>query len=259
MGDLMRYEILGPIRVMDGNAVSAISARKIEVLLAMLLVRADQVVGTDKLMTAIWGEDLPRRATAGLHVYVSQLRKFLARPNQTESPIVTSQSGYLLRLGEDQLDVHDFQRLLAQARASQRAGLLDTACAHYQDALALWRGPALGDVRDGPVLTAFAGWAEQARLECVEELVDCALALGRHREYISFLYAMTTEYPFRETFYRQLMLALYRSGCQADALRVYQSARTLLMEEFGLEPCRTLRDLQRAILLGDPQLEAVVV
>jgi SARP family transcriptional regulator, regulator of embCAB operon len=251
----MRYEILGPIRVVDGNAVSAISAHKIEVLLAVLLVRAGQVVGAAQLMTEIWGEQLPRRATAGLHVYVSQLRKFLARPDQADNPIVTTQPGYVLHLGSDELDVHEFQRLVAAGRAGRRTGLLEQACVHYQEALALWRGPVLGEVRDGPVLAAFAGWAEQARLECVEDLVDCGLTLGRHREYISYLYAMTVEHPFREAFYRQLMLALYRSGCQADALKVYQTARTVLKDEFGLEPCRNLRDLQRAILCGDPHLE----
>ena len=251
----MRYEVLGPIRVVDGDGrVSAISARKIEVLLAVLLVRAGHAVGASQLMTEIWGEDLPRRATAGLHVYVSQLRKFLSRESQPDNPITTTQPGYLLRLGDDELDVHDFQRCVADGRVSQRAGLLDQACEQYQAALALWRGPALGDLRGGPVITGFTGWAEQARLECAEELVDCGLALGRHREYVSYLYAMITEHPFREGLYRQLMLALYRSGCQTDALKVYQSARTLLKDEFGLEPCHILRDLQRAILLGDPQL-----
>ncbi|WP_218579169.1 AfsR/SARP family transcriptional regulator [Phytohabitans houttuyneae] len=249
--------MLGPIRVLDGDTAHEVSARKIEVLLAVLLVRAGQVVAPGQLMTEIWGEDLPRRATAGLHVYISQLRKFLARPGQADSPIVTTQPGYVLRLGSDQLDVQDFKRLVADGRASRRAGLPEQAFTRYQEALALWRGPALGDQRSGPVLTAFAGWAELARLECAEELVECAFDLGRHREYVGYLYAMTTENPFREAFYRQLMLALYRSGCQAEALQVYQTARSVLNDEFGLEPCRTLRDLQRAILLGDPRLEAV--
>nr|MDT0660532.1 AfsR/SARP family transcriptional regulator [Micromonospora sp. DSM 115978] len=253
----MRYEILGPIRTVNGTATATVSACKIETLLAVLLIRADQVVGAGQLMTEIWGENPPRRATAGLHVYVSQLRKFLGRRGTADSPIVTAQSGYMLRLGADELDVQDFQRLVDAGRRNQRAGRMEQAWEAYESALSLWRGPALGDLRDGPVVSGFAGWGEQARLECAEELVNCGLALGRHREYVSFLYALTTENPFREAFYRQLMLALYRSGCQADALRVYQSARTVLRDEFGLEPCRSLRDLQRAILLGDPRLEAV--
>ncbi|HET8659298.1 MAG TPA: AfsR/SARP family transcriptional regulator [Micromonosporaceae bacterium] len=251
----MRYEILGKIRVVDGATVSTVSARKIEILLAVLLIRSGQVVGTTQLMTEIWGEHPPRRATAGLHVYVSQLRKFLSRPGSAGSPIVTTPPGYLLQLGSDELDVQVFQHLVDQGRSEQRAGCIEEACASFGAALNLWRGPALGDLRDGPLVNGFAGWAEQARLECTEKLVDGGLMLGRHRELASYLYTLTIEYPLREVFYQQLMLALYRSGCLADALKVYQSARAVLMDELGLEPCRSLRDLQRAILLGDPALE----
>lgn len=251
----MKYEILGPIRVVDGAVTSSVSARKIEVLLAVLLIRSGQVVGTGQLMTEIWGEQVPRRAAAGVHVYISQLRKFLSRPARLDSPIVTSQPGYLLHLGSDQLDVRVFQNLVEQGRTYQRAGRTEQARGSFEAALRLWRGPALGDLRDGPICNGFAGWAEQARLECVEMLVDSSLLLGRHREFVSYLYALTAEHPLRESFYRQLMLALYRSGCQADALKVYQSARDVLNEELGLEPCRALRDLQRSILRGDPHLE----
>ncbi|MFD0521846.1 AfsR/SARP family transcriptional regulator [Paractinoplanes durhamensis] len=244
--------------MVDDGTVYTVSARKVEVLLAVLLVRAGQVVGLEQLMAEIWGEDLPRRATAGLHVYVSQLRKFLARPEQADSPIVTTHAGYMFQLGSDVLDVHEFQRIVADGRRSRREGLLEQAFMQFEKAIGMWRGPALGDQRNGPALTAFAGWAELAKMECAEQLVDCALELGRHREYVGYLYTMTSEHPFREVFYQQLMLALYRSGCRAEALQVYQSARTVLDSEFGLEPCRNLRDLQRAILLGDPQLEAAV-
>lgn len=251
----MRYEILGKIRVVDGASMSTVSARKIEILLAVLVIRAGQVVSTTQLMTEIWGEHPPRRAAAGLHVYVSQLRKFLSRPACAASPIITTHPGYLLQLGSDELDAQIFQHLVNQGREEQKAGHLEEACASFGSALDLWRGPALGGLRDGPLVNGFAGWAEQARLECTEKLVDTGLMLGRHRELASYLYALTVEYPLREAFYRQLMLALYRSGCQADALKVYQSARTVLIDELGLEPCRSLRDLQRAILLGDPRLE----
>ncbi|BCB82716.1 AfsR/SARP family transcriptional regulator [Phytohabitans suffuscus] len=251
----MRYEILGPIRVVDNGIVSSLSARKVEVLLGALLIRANQVVPASQLMTEIWGDNPPRRASAGLHVYVSQLRKFLSREHCPQSPIVTTPPGYLLRLDGDELDVDVFQQRMSEGRTFQRAGRWEEACAAFESALALWHGAPVGDLRDGPVINGFVGWAEQARLECVEELVDAALMLGRHREYVSYLYVLTTEYPLREAFYRQLMLALARSGCQADALKVYQSARNILRTELGLEPCRNLRELQRAILLDDPRLE----
>ncbi|MEU5940829.1 AfsR/SARP family transcriptional regulator [Micromonospora sp. NPDC047548] len=251
----MRYELLGPVRVVNGNKTSSVSARKVEMLLAALLIRSDRVVGTDQLMIEIWGENPPRRATAGLHVYISQLRKFLTRVTHGRSPILTTQKGYLLSLGSHELDVHIFQRMIQQGRNHHRAGQLVESYNAFQEALDLWRGPALGGLHDGPLMNSFAGWAEQARLACLEELVDAALLLGRHRQFIGFLYSLTTEYPLREAFHRQLMLALYRSGCQADALNVYQSLRTVLKDELGLEPCRMLKDLQRAILLGDPGLE----
>src|SRR6185503_18952705 len=119
----------------------------------------------------------------------------------------------------------------------------------------LWRGPALGDLRAGPIVEGFVTWLAEARLECLEMLADSHLELGRHRELVGRLYSLTAEHPLREAFYRQLMLALYRSERQADALKVYQMARKTLNEELGLEPCRSVQDLQRAILTADDQLD----
>lgn len=251
----MRYEILGPMRVVDGASVTSITARKIEILLATLLVRSGQVVGAHELMKEIWGERMPGQANAGLHVYVSQLRKFLRRPEVPESPIVTTRTGYLLRLGGDELDFHHFQRLTRRGQAAQKAGHAAQACEAFEEAISLWRGPVLDNLRDGPVINGFVCWAEQARLACVEMMVDAALRLGRHREFVSYLYAQIEEHPLREGFYRQLMLALYRSGCRADALAVYQSARAVLKEELGLEPPWSLRELHQAVLVDDPRLE----
>jgi DNA-binding SARP family transcriptional activator len=250
----MRYEILGPLQIVDGASTRSLSARKIEVLLATLLVRADQVVGTENLMTEIWGERA--RDIAGLHVYVSQLRKFLRHPDVPESPVVTVRHGYLLRLGTDELDFDVFQGLVRRGKAMEAAGDVEGACAAYEQGLDLWRGPVLDDLRDGAIVNNFACWAEQARRDCVERLVDAGLELGRHREFVSYLYKQTEENPLHEAFYRQLMLALHRSGCRADALNVYQSARTVLMDELGLHPPHALQDLHRAILADDPALEA---
>jgi DNA-binding SARP family transcriptional activator len=255
----MRYEILCPLRVVDGTDIATLSARKIEVLLAALVVRADNAVSSEELMKEIWGTRAPRQAVAALHVYVSQLRKFLRRPGRSESPIVTGRSGYMLRLGSDSLDFHDFQRLVRQGQDAQRAGRVEEACEAYEEGLALWRGPVLEDLRDGPIVNGFVCWAEQARLECVESFVDAGLELGRHRELVSYLYARIEELPLHEAFYRQLMLALYRSGCRADALNAYQSARTVLSEELGLEPSAALRRMHHDVLVDAPELEAVSV
>ncbi|GAA2347418.1 AfsR/SARP family transcriptional regulator [Streptomyces cuspidosporus] len=255
----MRYEILGPLRVVDGPSITSLSARKVEVLLAALLVRADEVVSSEDLVKEIWGTRAPRQAIATLHVYVSQLRKFLRRPDRTESPIVTARGGYVLRLGADEadeLDFHVFQDLVRQGSAARRAGRTQEACEAYEEGLDLWRGPVLEDLRDGAIVNGFVCWAEQSRLECVESFVDAGLELGRHREFVSFLYARIEELPLYEAFYRQLMLALYRSGCRADALSVYQSARTVLGEELGLEPSAALKRLHHAVLVDAPEIEA---
>lgn len=256
----MRYEILGPLRLVDEGTSSSIGAPKIGIMLAALLIRAGDVVLHDQLMTEIWGDRVPRRASAGLHVYVSQLRKFISRPGQQSSPIVTRPSGYQLRLSDnDEVDLLSFQRLAAEGRVSFREGRYAEASGHLERALALCRGPVLGGVQAGPIIGACAAWLSETRMECVETLAEAHLQMGRHRELIGRLSALTADHPLHEAFYRQLMLALYRSQRQADALRVYESARRTLQDELGLEPCRDLQELQRAILTADAQLDLCAV
>jgi DNA-binding SARP family transcriptional activator len=251
----VRYELLGPLRVVDGEASSSIGAQKIETLLAVLLIRSDQVVATEQLMMEIWGDRVPRRATAGLHVYVSQLRKFLHRCGRSESPVVTRPPGYLLRTGSDEIDFRSFLRLVDSGREHARERRHEQASRCFENALALWRGPVLGEGSHGPIMDGFVTWLMETRLECTEMLMDSHLELGRHRELVGRLYSLTAEYPLQEAFSRQLMLALYRSERQADALKVYRSVRQTINEELGLEPCRALQDLQRAILVADDQLD----
>jgi DNA-binding SARP family transcriptional activator len=249
---------MGPLRVVDGPGKSSISARKVEILLTVLLVRADQVVPIEQLMAEIWGEDLPRRATAGLHVYVSQIRKFLHRPERSESPLVTRTPGYVLRLGLDELDLRRFEQLVNLGRSYARVQRYDQAARTFETALALWRGDLTDDVYRGPILEGFQTWLNEARMECVEMVIDSRLMLGRHGELVGDLYRLTKEHPLREAFHRQLMLALYRCGRQADALHAYQTARRTIKAELGLEPCPSLQDLQRAILTSNGQLNLPV-
>jgi SARP family transcriptional regulator, regulator of embCAB operon len=251
----MRYEILGPLRVVDDEQHSFISARKIETVFAVLLIRANQVVAFDQLVTEVWGDAPPRRAAAALHVYISQLRKFLQRPGRTANPVVTLAPGYVLRTGSDSVDFHQFLQLANQGRSAARDERHAEAADRFEEALHLWRGPVLEDHRSGPIVEAFVTWLAELRLECVELMAEANLHLGRHRELVGQLHGLVAENPFRETLYRQLMLALYRSERQADALHVYQMARKVLHDELGLEPCRALRDLQRAILAADRQLD----
>lgn len=250
----MRYEVLGPLRVVDNYGSSFISARKVEILLATLLTRTDRPVMACDLMHEIWGDKLPRQATAGLYVYVSELRKFLSPAHRPGNRIVTRPPGYMLSLGSDEMDANSFLSLVDRGRARVREGALEEAAECFERALALWRGPAFDGIDGGPMIESFTAWLSEARMECTEMLTDVQLSLGRHRELIGRLYSLIAEFPLRETFHRQLMLALYRSDRKADALAVYHSARQLLHNELGLEPCRALRDVQRAILTADDGL-----
>jgi DNA-binding SARP family transcriptional activator len=229
-----------------------------EILLATLLTRADQIVPTDRLINEIWGDNAPRRALASVHVYVSQLRKLLSRSGQEESPIRTRPPGYLLALNGDQTDGDLFLDLVARGRVHAKQGRYDEALSACTAALGLWRGPVLDEVRHGPLIDTFITWLMETRLECLETRLDADLMLGRHRELVGELFALTAKYPFREPFYRHLMLALYRSERQADALKIYQVAWRTLDRELGVQPCRRLQNLQQAILRADERLHLVV-
>ncbi|MEV6927926.1 AfsR/SARP family transcriptional regulator [Dactylosporangium sp. NPDC051485] len=251
----MRYEILGPLRITNDEGTRSIAARKIEVLLALLLIRANQVVSTEEVIAEIWGGCAPDRAIAAVHVYISKLRKLLGVDPQGDSPIVTRPPGYVFRLGAAGFDVNDLQALMQEGRTHLRGGRHRPAAHAFGEALRLWRGPVLGDAVSGPVTTSFVTWLEEARLECIESLIDSQLHLGLHRELVGWLFTLIGEYPLRETFYRQLMLGLCRSERQADALRVFHTARRTLNEELGLEPSRALQQLHAAILRADERLE----
>jgi len=250
-----RYAVLGPLRITDESGEIVFTARKMEIFLAILLIRANQVVSLSQVITELWGDNPPRRATASVHVYVSNLRKMLTRSAGSDSPILTRHPGYMLLMGSDELDLHMFQREVNQGRRHLREGRFEQASQCLARGLELWRGPAFNEYRDGPIVGGFVGWLEEARLECIELLIDADLAAGRHREVIGRLLSLVAEYPLREFFHHRLMLALYRSGRQAEALETYRSVRAMLDQDLGLEPGRDLRDLHRSILLADDGLD----
>ncbi|MBV2156643.1 AfsR/SARP family transcriptional regulator [Kitasatospora sp. SUK 42] len=251
----MTFELLGPVCVNCGDQRRSVSARKVKILFATLLSRAGRTVGIDELITELWGEHPPLRATAALYVYVSQLRKFLVDAGCTGSRIETRHPGYGLDLGPHERDVDVFQRRVRKARNHVSHGEHERAVVEFKRALSLWRGPALGSLRDGPIVSGFATWCQEFRLECIEIMLESNLALGRHREIVGPLFSLTTDHPFRESFYRQLMLALYRSERRADALRVYQVARDTLRRDLGLDPGVALRAVHQAVLTADDRLE----
>lgn len=243
----MRYEILGPLHVVDEKGSSLLRAQKLATVLAVLLIRSDQVVVADQLTREIWGELPPRRTTASIYVCISRLRKFLSRPGQPD-PIVTRPGGYMLRRASSECDFDAFQRLVADGRKCLRAGEPAAAAARFEQALALWRGPAFGNVQPGPIMAGFLKRLAEMRIECAEMSAEAQLELGRHQELVGRLRSLVDEFPLRETFYRQLMLALYRSDRKSEALGIYESARRVLDRELGLEPGRKLRELRHTVL-----------
>ena len=250
----MRYEILGPLHITGPAGSSSLTSRKAETLLGLLLIRADQVVTMEQLIGEIWADSPPGRAVASVHVYISQLRKFLRQAGAASDPIVTRPSGYLLRTNGALLDVHAFANQSRLGREYAKEHRYEQAANSFNAALALWRGPLLEGSPGGPIISGFATWLDETRAECLERLMDVELGLGRHREAVGRLYSLATEYPTREAFHRQLMLALYRCGRQADALKAFQTVRSTLIDELGLEPGIDLQKIQVAILKADPVL-----
>jgi DNA-binding SARP family transcriptional activator len=247
----VEFRILGPLEVShEGRPVAIPGARQRE-LLAILLLHAGEVVSTDRLMDALWGEGRPAAGTTALRVRVSQLRKALGPGGRT---LVTRPPGYALLVERDGLDLRRFERELDEAHRSLAAGDAAGALRHAHSALSLWRGPPLADFAYASFAQAAIARLEELQVAALELRIDAELALGRHGIVVGELQALVEAHPLRERLWRQLMLALYRDGRQADALAAYRSARTRLVEEIGIEPGRELQALEARMLAQDPAL-----
>jgi DNA-binding SARP family transcriptional activator/tetratricopeptide (TPR) repeat protein len=234
----MEFRLLGSLEVVENGAAIDVGSGKPRALLAVLLLNANRVVSRDDLIDALWGERPPGTAQKALQVYVSQLRKSLGHER-----ILTRAVGYELRVEPGELDLERFQELTSEG--------------NDREALALWRGSPLADFAFEPFAQAEIARLGELRLAALEQGVDVDLAAGRHTALVGELEALVAEHPLRERLRGQLMLALYRSERQAEALAVYQEGRRLLSEELGLEPGAPLRELERAILRHEPALDLV--
>src|SRR5947209_10829049 len=243
----MDFRILGPLEVLSDGEVLDLGGRKQRGLLAVLLVHANEVVSSDRLIDELWGEDVPPTAAKTVQVFVSRLRKALG-----DDVLFTRAPGYLLRVDPGSLDLQRFEELLGQARAADSRA----ASAALQEALSLWRGPPLADFAYEPFAQAEIARLEELQLVALESRIETDRALGRSSELVGELEALVARHPLRERLRGQLMLALYRSGRQAEALDEYRSAQQLLSDELGLEPSEALKKLQKAILAHDPSLLA---
>jgi predicted ATPase/DNA-binding SARP family transcriptional activator len=254
----VEFRILGPLQVCEGSAVVPLGGERQRTLLAILLAYANEVISSDRLCEELWQGRLPRTAETALQVQVSHLRKIL-EPNHTPgspySVLVTEPPGYVLRVDPDDFDLHRFQRLRQEGREALAGHRPTAASRALREALALWRGPAFGDVSFQPALQHTIAMLEDQRLAVLEDRIEADLALGRHQDLVGELEALSNEYPLRERPRSLLMLALYRSGRQAEALAAYRQARQTLSEELGIDPSPALVTLERAILTQDPSLD----
>ncbi len=232
----MEFLILGPLEVVKDGKPLELGGRQQRALLVALLLDANRIVSSDRLLEILWGAAPPATAVNALHVHVSHLRKLLGRER-----VVTRPPGYELRVHQDELDLERFERLWAEGR--------------MHDALAQWRSEPLPEFSFHASIGGELAHLKERRMVCLERRIDADLEAGRHEQLVPELEALNREHPLREGLRTGLMLALYRSHRQAEALQVYQDARQLLTLELGIEPDRSLRELQQAILRQESSLD----
>jgi DNA-binding SARP family transcriptional activator len=254
----MHWGILGPLEVRADDRILDLGGPKQRAVLAFLLVHVNEVVALDRLIDGLWGDAPPARATATLQVFISNLRRVIEPGRPPRAPaavLLTRPPGYLLRLAAQDFDAARFEQLAEEGRRLLLQGAAPAAHDALTGALSLWRGPALAEFADEPFARPEANRLEGLRLLAIEDRVQAAMDLGRHREAVGELEALVAEHPLRERLWGMLMLAQYRAGSQADALRSFQRARRRLGEELGIEPGPALRQLERDILAHSPAID----
>jgi len=243
------FTVLGPITLDRDGVVTAPTAAKPRALLALLLVNANRSVSVERIVDELWPNDPPETAAKAVQTYVSQLRALMG-----DARLELRGSGYRLAVGEEELDAVRFKRLVSQAQAELGAGDRTSARATLGTALDLWTGSALEDVA-APFVAAEAAHLEEMRLEALELQLECDLDAGHHAAAAAELERLVELHPHRERLVELAMLALYRSGRQAEALALYRRGRARLVDELGLEPSRRLRELEQAVLRRDASLD----
>ena len=254
----MDFHILGPIEAIERDRPLALGGAKQRALLGMLLLHAGEVVSSDRLIDELWRGERREEALKALQVAVSRLRKALEpdRPAGADRRLIQTRSpGYELRVDPERVDAKRFEALVNDGRQALATGDADSARRIFVEALRLWRGPPLADLAYEPFAQAEIARLEELRLGALEHRIQADLELGHHDQIVGELEGLVSEHPYRERLRGQLMLALYRSNRQADALQAYQDARRTLVEELGIEPGEWLRELERGILAQDPGLQ----
>jgi WD40 repeat protein/DNA-binding SARP family transcriptional activator len=244
----VRFGVLGPLEVSGQDGPLSLGGPKQRIVLAHLVLGANKVVSAERLIDALWGEDLPEDPRSTLQVYVSRLRSVLGSENvEARAP------GYLLRAEREEVDALRFEDLLGEARSNGDEPRATDRI--LTEALALWRGPALSDLAREPSLAGEISRLEELRIQAIEENIAAELELGHHAKVVAELESLTASHPLRERLWGELMLALYRSARQGEALAAFERARTILSEELGIDPSQDLRQLHEQILHQDPDLD----
>jgi class 3 adenylate cyclase len=248
----MDYRVLGPLEALDTTGPLPLGGAKQRALLALLILNANHVVSRERMIDELWGDDPPQTAVTSVQVYVSRLRKLLP-----DGSLVTRAPGYLLEVEPEAVDLTRFERLVKEGRAALAAGDPERAADTIREAIALWRGPALTEFAAEPFAQVEGGRLDDLRLAALEDRIDADLQLGRHTEVTGELEVVIASHPHRERLRAQLMLALYRSGRQSEALEVYRDLHATL-DEIGIEPGEALQQLERQILNHDKEIDAPV-
>jgi len=246
----MEFRILGPVEVWEDGRPVPLGRGKQRAVLALLLLNANQIVSSDRLIDQLWDGQPPATAATALQGHISGLRKALG-----PGVISTRRPGYVLEIEPAQVDLGRFERLRDEARSALDRGDSDAGADKLREALGLWRGAALADIGFEPSIQVEAARLEDLRLNALEDRIDADLGVGRGAELVDELQRLVASHPLRERLWTQLMLSLYRSGRQAEALDAYRRARRTLVSELGLEPGPALRDLERRVLSHDPALD----
>ncbi len=252
----LSFSLLGPLEVSAGNEAVHIGGARQRIVLAVLVLELGRVVPLERLIDAVWDDRPPATARTQIQIAISDLRRRLAGRSKVEV-IVTRSGGYALQAPDEAVDAARFRLLVAEGRDAARRRELPRAVATLRSALELWRGDAASGI-DSRLVQAAAVRLNEERLAVAEECIGLELQLGRHHAVIGELQELIAAHPLREKLHAHLMLALYRSGRQAEALAAYRAARQLLVAEHGIDPGGELRGLEAAILSNDPGLELPV-
>ncbi|OCC07775.1 AfsR/SARP family transcriptional regulator [Streptomyces sp. PTY087I2] len=247
------FRILGPLDISVGGQAVVLTGARRRTIMSMLLLNPDRVVSVDELADAVWHGAPPSTARNQVAICVSALRKTLKAAAGSDDMLVTSHPGYMLFTGDHRIDAVEFEERVALGRAAARSGGLEEACARFDEALAMWRGPALDGISAGRAEAAAARLTEM-RLDAYEEYMGLRLELGQHREVIGELASFVREHPLREQAMAHLMVAQYRSGRRAEAMETYREGYRLLADELGIDPGPRLRELHEEILADSPRL-----